>query len=835
MKNPVKPVILSFLVLLGSLLPGSGCRAVGYPSAIYDEYRITPFPINDVGVKMNPTELLWPSIRYWEKRDVLYNVYLSRDPQFRSADTQVSKGQRYCFYNPHKALSPGKWYWKYEIVDNGNIETKGVYSFIVPEDAVLFETPDFEEFKSNIGKGHPRVMTQGNDIDVIRREAVSHPAYQGIVDKAEKILEYEIYDGPLGDSDPAVNKRITVQTGKEVGYFNNVLQGYVLTGDKALLDNMLERLEVLLTWPTNDLLGSGVLTALSMSYDILYDELSAEMKQRMLERIEQQMKRALGNWSGSIETRQVENHFWQMEVAGNFSAALATVHDLDIAEDMLEYLYELFFARFPNLSEKYDGGWAEGMGYFGVNKSCVVDMAVWMKKLGNVNVFEMPWYRNLPDFYTYFAPVGGQIAGFGDMHDRRANGNGEGLSAAFILSCETRSPAANYRLVKQLDAPQKRPYNVYDIEPWYQIVNSVKFDESTLEMPGEMPDEKIFYSTGMAAMHSDIDNVPEGTSVYFRSSPFGAKGHMHANQNCFNIARRGERIFYSTGYYTSFADPHSMTSYRNTRAANTILVNGCGQAFGHEGYGFIKRSLAGDGLTYVCGDATAAYKPTTDKQFLSMNAGSGVKETSEYGVGDAKLKLFERHLVYLRPDIVVVYDVLESEQDCDWTFLLHTMKNQTPEIGPEGTMRVSTPLNTACVNVYGSMPLDITHTTKFFSPAIDFMKKYREVPEQNHISYKSEGKSKAMRFLAVLQLGDNGCEILPAVPDRSGKIKIGEVTIKAELDASKPAKMTVRTPQSVLEVRNSMECTILKDSTGKKVCGNQYPERMLSRLPSGTE
>lgn len=797
------------------------------PDYLYEEFRKVPAPINAVEVKINPTELQWPSVRLLEKRDVTYNVYLSQDSLFPVSNTRISRNRKYSFYNPHRALSPGVWFWKYEIVENNNIETKGIYSFVVPSNVPTYETPFFCEFISNVSKAHPHVMTQGHNIDSIRRRAKSHPVYPSIEKKGLDVLKFAVYNGPITDKEPAEAKRLTKVTSIEVKRFHDVLQAYVLSGKKELLTNLFDRIHILLTWPTHDLLGSQVLTALSMGYDVLYDVLPLSVKSRMLECIERQMRIGLERWPGRVEARQVDNHFWQMELAGNFSAALATIHDSKIAMDMLEYTYELFIARFPNLSTKYDGGWAEGMGYFGVNKSCVVDMALWMKKIAGADVFQMPWYKNLSDFYTYFAPVNGQIAGFGDMHDRRKNGNGEGISAAFILSCESHDLAANYRLLSQLKTVKAPSDYLKDIEPWYQIVNNVKLELEKLELPQFMPNEKVFYSTGLAAMHNDIKKVEKGTSVYFRSSPFGAKGHMHANQNSFNIARKGERIFYSTGYYTSFADPHSMTSYRNTRASNTILINGCGQAFGHEGYGFIKRFLAGEEITYVCGDATAAYKPTVDKQFLSMNAGSGVKETKEYGVGDARLKLFERHLVFIRPDIVVVYDVLESEQDCDWTFLLHTMKDQQPDIDGTGTLRVNTPLNSACVNVFGSSPVVASYTDQFFSPAIDFKKKYKEIPNQYHISYKTSGnKSKSMRFLAVLQLGDKGGGLLSVCPDEQGVIKLGEVTIRAELDVNKSAEMTVQTRKTTLDVHQKQACSILKEAGERKICCDRYPEQM---------
>ncbi|MFR7681974.1 MAG: hypothetical protein ACLU18_20675 [Bacteroides thetaiotaomicron] len=60
-----------------------------------------------------------------------------------------------------------------------------------------------------------------------------------------------------------------------------------------------------------------------------------------------------------------------------------------------------------------------------------------------------------------------------------------------------------------------------------------------------------------------------------------------ANQNAFNTFYGGKAIFYSSGHRTGFTDDHCMYSYRNTRAHNSILVNGMTQKIGTEGYGWI--------------------------------------------------------------------------------------------------------------------------------------------------------------------------------------------------------------------------------------------------------
>ena len=90
-----------------------------------------------------------------------------------------------------------------------------------------------------------------------------------------------------------------------------------------------------------------------------------------------------------------------------------------------------------------------------------------------------------------------------------------------------------------------------------------------------------------------------------------------------------------------------------------------------------------------------------------------IAPTRENGYGDSQLKLFERHLLLIRPDTVVIYDVLESEVASDWTLLLHTMKK--PTLDQSGLLRLDTEKNRATGFVTGSQPLHSNLTDQFHS------------------------------------------------------------------------------------------------------------------------
>ena len=780
------------------------------PGYLYEEWRKSAYPDKDIEIKLNPSPLLWASTKYWDKKEVTYNVYLSQDPAFPPNATFCSKGQRYCFFNPHQPLKAGKWFWRYEIVENGKAMPQPVCSFNVSASAEHFSTPTTDEFRAHIPATHPRVMNYGRPMQELRHQASKHPLYAHLVKTAQEAVAKAPYRGAVTDKDPARARRLTQKANKEVELYRTLLEGYTLSANKNMQKALLERTDILLAWPTDDLLGSKVLTALALGYDMLYDELPTNTKARMLSVIDKQLKEGLARWPGYVEARQVENHFWQMEIAGNFTAAVAVLGDLESAREMLDYTYELFIARFPNLATQ-DGGWNEGEGYYSVNQTAIVDMALLLKKIGGIDIFCMPWYRNLTDYFTYFSPVAAPVSGFGDMHERVESGSLKGRSEMLTLGCEEKNAQALFRLFQSLrpidtfyDASLPENYwkkPLAKLEPWYQIANDLHVTPRMAQAPQAASTDKVFYGVGLAAIHTDVLSPDRDATVFFRSSPFGSKGHAHADQNSFNISRRGERLFYSTGYYTSFADLHSLTSYKHTRASNSILINGYGQAFGHEGYGWIKRNLTGENLSYVCGDASHAYKRTTDKQFADFMAKCGIEQNHKYGMGDTPMKKFERHLIFARPDVVVIYDVLEADEPSQWSLLLHS-RSAPAFTAKKLALNIETMRSQASAQVFGSAPVRAEVTDRFFSPAVDFKKKFPNgTPNQYHATFSTTGKVKQMRYLTIICLGDANGKLPTVKSNGKGKWKVGQVAIKAEMNTHLPASATISYGNEVLSIR----------------------------------
>ncbi|MEZ4902106.1 MAG: hypothetical protein R2822_10290 [Spirosomataceae bacterium] len=41
------------------------------------------------------------------------------------------------------------------------------------------------------------------------------------------------------------------------------------------------------------------------------------------------------------------------------------------------------------------------------------------------------------------------------------------------------------------------------------------------------------------------------------------------------------------------------------------------------------------------------------------------------------MKKFYRHILLLKPGIVVIYDELEADAEAEWSWLIHSLKNMT--------------------------------------------------------------------------------------------------------------------------------------------------------------
>src|SRR5690606_8035731 len=164
--------------------------------------------------------------------------------------------------------------------------------------------------------------------------------------------------------------------------------------------------------------------------------------------------------------------------------------------------------------------------------------------------------------------------------------------------------------------------------------------------PTDLPVSKIFHGIGVASLHTTLLNSADDVHLLFKSSPFGSQSHGHNPHNSFQLNAFGEALLTTCVYRDLHGSKFHYQWAHSTRAHNAVLVNGEQQArHTPEPHGRIVDFVTEPGWDYVSGDATDAY-------------------------GDL-LERYVRHVVFVKPDVVVIYDELEAREPATFQFMLH--------------------------------------------------------------------------------------------------------------------------------------------------------------------
>ena len=137
--------------------------------------------------------------------------------------------------------------------------------------------------------------------------------------------------------------------------------------------------------------------------------------------------------------------------------------------------------------------------------------------------------------------------------------------------------------------------------------------------------------------------------VRFKSSPFGRQSHGHDPHNSFTLNAYGEPLLVNNVYRDLYGSPFHKGWCWSTKAQNALLVDGEGQkAHSPDPMGRIVASDFQDGVEYVAGEAAAAY--------------------------EGKLKRYLRHVLFVKPGLIVIADEVEAAKPATFQLMLHAQQ-----------------------------------------------------------------------------------------------------------------------------------------------------------------
>jgi len=704
-----------------------------------DDVNVFPAPREGTELGVNPDGFVWLPVDGAERYELLVE-----DCETGETVLQERVGSHY--YVPRGAFPAGEYAWELRAYDGDGapLGRREPWSFTVPEDAPVSVPPPAESVLDAVPDEHPRLVFPGDGLAETR--AWLHKEGDRELAELEEWVEraYEMGMPP----EPEYHHRETEQERRQ--YYKEFYSEYrqyvdrnlratalyhLLTGDEragefaadALLcicdrnpegPNSVERF-----WYDEPGLSHARILhhAYDWTYDC-YDGVEREYVERTLAAYARQTYDRLRD--GDFMTRPSTSH--PARLPGHLGEQAILLHErLPEAVEMLQYALDVFDTFYPYWGGT-DGGWAEGPTYGqGYNRNHYPPFFTTLERLTGFSLWDRPFYRNVGDFFVYFAPPNAENIPFGDAQDKGRTGNGLKTMLQFYGTVYD-DPALRWR-ASQFEGSG---VNVYGLLSFLARPERGEVDPETVDLP----DSAVFRDVGWAALHSDVTTPDEDTYVAFRSSPYGNVSHSRNNQNAFCIQSGGRALAIASGYRPQHGSPHHEEWTQRTKAHNSILVDGEGQERGIDATGRIGAFDDGEGFSYVRGEAAGAYGGRLDR--------------------------FDRHVLFVDPGLVLVYDDLAAPTSSAYTWLLHAHEEPTVDAS---NRRIDVTREPARMRTRLFADADLSFsTTEGFDPPpnegiLDELS--QEYPTQYHVAAETPPEESA-KLLAVASVRPDG-----AVPD----------------------------------------------------------------------
>lgn len=780
------------------------------PEAWHDKIRTQPYPKENNELYINPSPLIVPESMHG--KDSTLQFCLSSHESFpEGGSTLLSDTVRWSHYNPHRVLRTGTWYWRFRnVASNGNAgKWSRTYSFEVKDETPTFVTPVFSKFYERLPHSYPRLYCfLDKDKEAAANSLTKHREYKNMIGRANTALkhDYAAYANPYDFNSTEVIKP----------HVNYLYQKAYLTDDTQCKEKLADVTRVMLAHlPITDKAlfatnfgATNIAIIFAETYDMSRTLLTADERQQAEELLLRIARHYYRMYCGMQENRFFDNHFWQHNMRILMQIALLfydhPVYGSECSQ-MLEFYYELWTARAPNSGFNRSGHWINGIGYFTANVKTLWYMPLLFGTLTNSNFLAHPWYRNAGQALTYAWAPNSYCSGFGDGSEGAHGPDRQRVAFADFLARETNDGYAAW-YAKQCDGTLITETELR----MYRMISPKSYNGA--ELPAYSPKLLWHKDVGEVTIHSHIDDINNNLSLAFRSSTFGSNSHCLADHNSFRLNYRGVDVFRNGGHFVGAVNqPYNLLCYCHTRAHNTILVNGIGQPFSLKGYGQVLRAMGGDNMAYCLGDASTAYcDTTTEKAWLGTLAGAGISQTPEYGFGKTPLTKYRRHILVIYPHTVLIYDDLEASEPVRWDWLLHSSRKYT--INQEENM-----MSTQCeeknfhtvVNQFSDQESRIEQTTRTMVPVTP--EPDPRYPDLWHLTSTFESCAQN-RILTVIQICTDG-NPQKAITRDGDYFRYGNYTIKAVLDSSRPAELTVESSTGKAKFSYSAENPTLDEGT----------------------
>jgi hypothetical protein len=721
-------------------------------------------PADGGTVETNPPALAWLP----EPGAAAYAVEFARDGAFKRGVITIPKTP-YVLYTHTAVMAAGKWFWRYACLDTagGRSAWSPARSFLIAPDAQPFPKPGDKLIEDRMPRRHPRVMLRPEELAMFRdaRTGAQKKRWDALIATAEEYLKADLIPEPPpwtgGQWNAEEWRQGLAQSTKAAEISETLAFCYMLSGDKRYGDGARRWLLHIASWAplgttsmeVNDESGMPILHICSRAYDWAYDALSEADRAKIRGAFRARGEEAYNRLHNiPFEQHAYHSHAGRMwHMLGE--AAIAYYGEIPEAKKWLDYATTLFWGWYPSYGDE-DGGWGQGFSYwnFYVNKS-----TWWLDALHSalgIDGTEKPFYRHVGDFPLYVAPPGGAVIGFGDFGEGRPRGD-EAILASYFARARNKPEWQWFAEAWGKGEGAAGPIGFLRAARPTPPVPAAK-------APSDWPTAKLFRGAGWVTLHTDLLHGSEDVEIAFRSARLGNISHSHSDQNAIVLGAYGSPLLVNTGIRPWYGSPFCEQWYWTTKAHNALEIDGKGQPKTGLAKGDVIVFQPGSAYDYVVGDATSGY-------------------------GD-QVERYRRHLVFLKPDVLVMLDEVRAKKPVPLKLWLH---GRAPfDIDGAGG-RIALAFENAALGGYLFAPggLKIEQTDKYTIPP----ETGKTQPEW-HLSAETSRPQPVTYILSVLGVSRAGGTVpIRGVSDASadGRIEArfehAGKTVRISFDTAKPA------------------------------------------------
>ncbi|MDY0354653.1 MAG: DUF4962 domain-containing protein [Sedimentisphaerales bacterium] len=666
----------------------------------------------------------------------------SPDKAYRASDIEFS------VHCPPQVFGPGQYTWRYRGRDKAGRYTDWSQSrsFTIAPDASKMPLPPRAELLARIPATHPRLFLRPENLPRLRALAQGEmkAEYEALVRQCDRILA----DPPPTAEPPKYplemerkseewrvmwwgNRTYTIKALDSAATlaFTRLLGGpeeYGREAKRILLECAKWDPKGSTGYRYNDEAGMPYNYYFARTYSFVNDLLSEGEKQ-----ICRDVMKVRGD---EMYDHLCPRHLWRPYASHSNRAwhflgeiGIAFLGEIDGAEDWVWFATNVFFNVYPVWSDD-DGGWHEGVSYWASYLNRFTWWADVMREAMGIDVYRKPFFSNVGYYAMYLMPPGKVGGGFGDLTARRTAAQNRQLMT--VLAAQAQNPHWQW-YVEQVGGPDSAGGYIGFVRGMLPAVQP--------EAPDDLPTSRLFAGTGQAYLNTDLTDAAESVQVVFKSSPFGTQSHGYEANNSFLLWAYGQRLLIRSGYRDIYGSDHHQNWMWSTRSTNCITVNARGQRkHTPTAQGRITAFETTPTIDVVVGDAGDAYE-------------------SEAGV-----ESFKRAILFVKPDLIVVYDRLRTSEPSTFEYWLHAVNEF--DIGG-GSMVTVKHGNVGCaISMHCRSPLAFEQTNEY-----DPNPRPRITLREWHLTARTTQKAKDMEFITVYRpyrtaegyMGTSGFQAIP--------------------------------------------------------------------------